>query len=437
MPMRRPSTSRPPRLALTAVLMGAAALPTVLLTAQPRIPVPFVPPTRTEKVADAPRTATTGPGWGQKFSTENTRPRATIANPFMDLQRPFFAKAESLQCAADGRVIVSGRAGFDKEARPLATGFWQIAPDGQVTPLAVRNYAQVGGPACNAPFAQSSAAPTSFSIAADGRLLFAGVSAIRAVTGDGLVTRVAGAPGECTGASGTTGLADGMADAARFKDASAPVEDTEGNLWVADQGGCALRRVAKTGEVTTVLGPGALCNDATPAEDQPLLQDMAWDAVNHELVVAGSRTVARPVHDLYTLVFRIAPDGTMKRVLFAKKATRVSPAKHHLDGVRAMTVDAKGRILLVSQLMVFEQRGFDVLQLMRVDEPNTTVVMLSGTKIPRGTWLPEYPFDGPLDTAYFEFTRDLCAMPDGTIYVNDDMLIRRIDPKGVVTTWAF
>ena len=143
------------------------------------------------------------------------------------------------------------------------------------------------------------------------------------------------------------------------------------------------------------------------------------------------------MHDLYTLVFRIAPDGTTKRVLFAKKATRVSPAKHHLDGVRAMTVDAKGRILLVSQLMVFEQRGFDVLQLMRIDEPNATVVMLSGTKIPKSTWLPEYPFDGPLDTAYFEFTRDLCAMPDGTLYVNDDMLIRRIDPKGVVTTWAF
>ena len=417
-------------------LTGLALLP-ALLAAQPRMPVPFVPPARTEKMADAPRTASLEPGWGKKFAAENARPKVTISNPYMDPQRPLFAKAESLQCAADGRVIVSGRAGFDKDARPVATGFWQIAPDGAVTPLAARDNNKVGGPACGAAFGQTMASPSRFSIASDGRLLFAGEGSVQAVTADGQVVRVAGAVGECSAQPRTRGFADGNADGARFSSAGRPVGDSDGNLWVPDQDGCALRKIDRDGTVTTVLGKDALCDDTKPAEDQPLLHELAWDAVNRELVVAGSRTVAKPVHDLYTLVFRIAPDGTTKRVLFGKKATRISPSKHHLDGVRAMTVDVKGRILLVSQLMIFEQRGFDVLQLMRVDEPNATVVMLSGTKIPKGTWLPEHPYDGPLDVAYFEGTRDLCAMPDGTLYVNDDMLIRRIDPKGVVTTWAF
>lgn len=425
------------RLALRALLWPLTLVPAVLVAGQPRVAVPFVPPALTEKVADALRTATLEPGWGKKFSAENTRPKVTISNPYMNPQRPFFARAASLRCAADGRVIVSGRAGFDKDARAVASGLWQIAPDGAVTPLVARDSNKVGGPACGATFAQSSASPDRFSIGADGRLLFAGEGSIQAVTGDGNVVRVAGAAGDCSGQPRTKGLVDGDADGARFSSADRPVEDTDGNLWVADQDRCALRKIDRNGHVTTVLGKDDLCNDARPAEDQPLLQDMAWDPVKHELVVAGSRTVALPVHDLYTLVFRIAPDGTTKRVLFGKKVTRVSPAKHHLDGVRAMTVDAKGRILIVSQLMVFEQRGFDVLQLMRVDEPNATVEMLSGTKIPKGTWLAEYPYDGPLDRAYFEGTRDLCAMPDGTIYVNDDILIRKIDPAGMVTTWAF
>jgi hypothetical protein len=45
--------------------------------------------------------------------------------------------------------------------------------------------------------------------------------------------------------------------------------------------------------------------------------------------------------------------------------------------------------------------------------------------------------DGPSPLAYFQYSRDLCFAPDGTAYVNDEMLIRRIDPTGQVTTWAF
>lgn len=424
-------------------LLGSAAAAAIVCLLLPAAPMAgrqrssaFVPPSATTRVADAPRTATLSSGYGQKFSADNTRPVVTVVNPYMDVKRPLFAKVESLQCAFDGRVIVSGRAGFDADGSAVATGFWQIAPDGAVTPLAVRSVRQRDGRGCGVPFAQSSVAPGPFSIGADGRLFFGGLASIMSLTPDGLVTRLAGPAGECSG-SGATGVADGRADAARFTEPQRSVQDGSGNLWVADQSGCALRRIGTDGSVSTVLAKDRLCNSAVPAEDRPLLQTLAWDATHNELVAAGSTTVARPEHDLYTTVFRISPAGDVRRVLFAKKASRVSPAKHHLDGIRAMTVDPKGRILLISLLMIFEQRGFDALQLMRVDEPNATVVPLSGTKIPKGTWLAEHPLDGPLEMAHFDQSRDMCAVPDGTLYVNDEMLVRRVDPKGVVTTWAF
>ena len=176
------------------------------------------------------------------------------------------------------------------------------------------------------------------------------------------------------------------------------MEDPDGNLWVPDQRGCALRKITPKGEVSTVLGPDVLCDDSVPRENQPFLDNLTWDTAHGELVAGGSRTTARPLHDLYTLVWRIAPDGTYRRVLFGKKVTRVSPSKHHLDGVSAMAVDPKGRIFIISRLMVFEQRGWDELQLMLVDEAGATVVPVSGTKIPKSTWIADHPARRPART---------------------------------------
>jgi hypothetical protein len=425
---------------LRALVAACIALVGLAAIAQPTSPTarpaPYVVPTATEKVADAPRTATLQPGSGRKFSAENTRPTVTLANPYMDPARPLFARADSLRCAADGSVVVGGRAGFDKDARPLATGFWRIAPDGAVTALHTRSMAQRSRQSCAASFGQSSAAPARFSLGSDGRILFAGRGSIQAVTPDGVVSPLAGSAADCNN-QGSVGSGDGVAAAAGFNEADRPVEDSDGNLWMADQKGCALRRLSKDGQVTTVLGPDVVCNETTRPEDRPLISNLEWDGAHGELVTAGAFTVARPVHDLYTLVWRIKPDGTYRRVLFGKKVTRVSPAKAHLDGVRAMAVDGKGRIHIISDLMLFEQRGWDALQLLRVDEANATVVPVTGTKIPKGTWLAEHPMDGPAALAYFQYSRDLCFAPDGTAYVNDDLLIRRIDVAGQVTTWAF
>ncbi|MEP7118762.1 MAG: hypothetical protein ABI880_14330 [Acidobacteriota bacterium] len=68
---------------------------------------------------------------------------------------------------------------------------------------------------------------------------------------------------------------------------------------------------------------------------------------------------------------------------------------------------------------------------------NATIVAISATKVPNHANRADRPLDGPLTLALFSFTNDICFSTGGMIYVNDDILIRRIDGAGQVTTWAF
>jgi hypothetical protein len=45
--------------------------------------------------------------------------------------------------------------------------------------------------------------------------------------------------------------------------------------------------------------------------------------------------------------------------------------------------------------------------------------------------------DGPADRARFVKINGLCFVPDGTAYLQDDGVVRRIERSGTVSTWAF
>lgn len=433
--------------AFFALGLGCTAA-TLVLAQRPLVPrvseaeKVYVAVSATEKRAEGTRTATIQQGYGRKFAAENTKPRVTISNPYLDPATTLFAEKVKLQCTGDGGLVVAGRAGFDKDGRALGVGFWRLAPDGAVTPMVTRStnaYGLTSRTRCDAPFGKSYSPVGPFTLAADGRILVSSSAAVLAVSSEGFVSRFAGSPRECEndGTKGIAGFGDGEGGGALFDEPSRPVEDPDGNLWVPDQKGCALRKITPKGEVSTVLGPDVLCDNTVARENQPFLDNLTWDAAHGELVAGGSRTTARPLHDLYTLVWRIAPDGTYRRVLFGKKVTRVSPSKHHLDGVSAMAVDGKGRIFIISRLMLFDRRGWDELQLLRVDEAGAAVVEVSGTKIPRSTWIADHPLDGPVEQAVFNFSHDMCFSPDGTLFVSDDIFVRRLDTKGQVTTWLF
>lgn len=74
-----------------------------------------------------------------------------------------------------------------------------------------------------------------------------GNSAIRKITADGVVTTIAGQ-------AGVTGNADGIGASARFKNPGGIAVDKQGNLLVADTGNATIRKITSSGEVTTFAG---------------------------------------------------------------------------------------------------------------------------------------------------------------------------------------
>lgn len=124
----------------------------------------------------------------------------------------------------------------------------KITPDGAVSTLAgtAGEFGSVNGIGSAARFG----APGDMTIDADGNLyLIDSGSTIRKITPTGTVSTLAGS-------SGQWGDADGNGPAARFRMPEGIGIDAAGNLYVADTGNHAIRRVTPGGEVSTVAGNG-------------------------------------------------------------------------------------------------------------------------------------------------------------------------------------
>lgn len=399
----------------------------------------YVPPQATTHVAEGPRRTYLEPKIGSKFSDAPTfQGQVIITNPYLDPAKMFLVKSLALQCTADNGLIVGGRAGLDKESRAIGTGYWRIAADGAITPLYTRStnaYGKTEATKCNAPYGKTRLDPAPFAVAPDGRLVKTVDYAVTRIESDGYVERVAGPPSSCEengNPSQVRGLVDGPADTARFNMIGSSAMDPQGNLWITDQSGCALRRVAPDGQVTTVIPPDKACVTTGLPEDRLGLEDLAWDTAHGELVAFRSFAVAQPVHNWYTTVWRIRPNGEFRRVLFAKKGG-VSPAKVQLDGFTALAVDPQGRIHLGTRIMT----NSSVLLVVRVDEALATVVPVTGGSFRAGDSVEFKPRDGAAGRAYFDHLDDMCFTPDGNLFLLDEHLVRKLNRSGQVTTWAF
>lgn len=393
------------------------------------------------EVADSPRYAHVDLGYGRKLSSNEQLQQVTITNPYMDPTRIAFGEIRDMQCTSDGGLIVSGNADPDADGRTLGTGYWRVSPAGAVTPLharGIRSQARTARTLCEADFSKTNLYGGTFGLTGDGNLLTATGASVLTIDSRGYVKRLAGSPRDCENdnSPGISGFADGNADSARFNDVQRIVAEPGGNLWVADQGGCALRRITPEGHVSTVVPPEKICGKDIKGEDRLRLEFMAWDEGRGELVTGGGLSVALPVHNWYTTLWRVRPDGAYRRVLYATKVGK-SPAKLKLDHLYALAVDKQSRIHITSRLMLFEQRGYDLLQLLRVDEAKATVVPLTGTKLRPGTIPQREPRDGAVTHAVFEKMRGLCFAPDGTTYVLDDHFVRRVDRNGQTGTWVY
>lgn len=154
---------------------------------------------------------------------------------------------------------------------------------------------------------------------------------IRLLRPDGTVATLAG---------GTEGFQDGQGAAARFDTPSGLALDATGNLYVADTGNHAIRKVTRDGVVTTLAGTG------TPGwRDGPGAQAQFDGPMGLAIDAAGRVIVADAYNDR---IRAIAPDGQVTTLAGGASPGNVdgAGAQARFDTPCAVVVDAAGRIVV-------------------------------------------------------------------------------------------
>jgi len=71
-----------------------------------------------------------------------------------------------------------------------------------------------------------------------------------------------------------------------------------------------------------------------------------------------------------------------------------------------------------------------VLVVWRVDEALATVAPVTGGNFRAGDSIEFKPRDGPAGRAYFNHLEVMCFAPDGTLFLLDEHLVRKLDRGG-------
>ncbi|PYT07534.1 MAG: hypothetical protein DMF60_06880, partial [Acidobacteria bacterium] len=150
---------------------------------------------------------------------------------------------------------------------------------------------------------------------------------IRQISSDGRVTTVAG--------TGLPGYSDGQAASASFDTPAGVAVDQQGNIFVADAGNHAVRKITAQGEVTTIAGP-------TSAEDGPgnglRLNRPVGIIVTHDgFLFVSDEASGR--------IIRIDPEGKAKS--YAGRASGYAEGvedQARMNGPTGIAIDRKGVI---------------------------------------------------------------------------------------------
>ncbi len=277
---------------------------------------------------------------------------------------------------------------------------------------------------------------------------------VRKITSDGIVSTLAGTVN-------TPGTTDGQGTAARFSLINGIAVDNDENIYVADAGAKAIRKITKTGLVSTFAGgeksttfsePRGVAVDAT---GNVYVADYGGHAI-YKLTptgvatkLAGTKAKSGSTDGTAEALFN-GPSGiTLDSAnnLYVADTTNNTIRKINSAGLvetfaglagRSSSADGKGTSAQFEEPYAVATDGAFVYvsdpsaHIIRKISADGTVTTLAGKAGSYGST------DGQGTAALFYGPRGIAASGDGTVYVADSLnaVIRKISPSGAVTTLA-
>jgi sugar lactone lactonase YvrE len=228
------------------------------------------------------------------------------------------------------------------------------------------------------------------------------------------VTTLAGPPPALMVFMAPSGYVNATGSDARFTNPAALTLDKAGNVYVADFGNCAIRKITPEGVVTTHAGNYPKLVGFSDGRDSVALfrnpQGITVDANGTIYVADDGNNRVRKISE--GMVSTLAGDGTEEHLDGPGATAR-------FIGPRNVATDSKGNVFVLDQ------------HRLRKINPAGVVSTLAGGELPGAD-------DGIGDAASFNSPSDLVVDPNGYIYVTDlvNQCIRRVTPSGKVTTIA-
>lgn len=329
-----------------------------------------------------------------------------------------FAGSADLPGGADGKGSAarfynpSGIA-VDRVGNVLVSGFWQstirrITPTGMVTTLA-GSPGETGG-ADGTGHAARFYYPQGLALDTAGNEYITDYlnHTIRKVTPAGVVTTLAGS-------HGVSGSANGIGSAARFKNPRGIAVDAAGNVFVSDFGNAVIRKITPSGQVSTFAGTPGLYGNVSgtgAAARFGWVAGLAFDSAGFLYLADETNANIR----------RITPGGSVTTLTGSYGSGTDGPlASATFTSPTGVAVDPWGNIY-VSQSSACTIR--------KINQATGMVSTLAGSHDTPGS------ADGTGSAARFRSPAWIAADLAGSIYVADseNFTIRKITPSGTTTT---
>lgn len=381
--------------------------------------------------------------------------RWKVTNPYLPGDRNFLSMIYGIASAPDGTLFVAANSvvSAGETGRPPranrdwyadnGTGIWRVAPDGRVTAFSVSEYGNESKTAiCDVNVAKAAShSPVRWggvAAASNGDVYVSNSEyhMILKLRGDGHVEHVAGGGEDACvydrwKDKRESGHRDGPGRQALFKGPGGLAFDREGNLLVADQELCALRRIDPSGNVTTLYKGFTTSRKTcavTPDDDK---RPEKWIKFEHVVVdsqgrpVVGGSWVIIGVN-IYSNIHRLHPNGRVEQLLSATLGYSNSGklGVGYLSGIAYLP---NGTLLIA-------------------DDPNNLLRTLNGARL--SDWLGKQgskgdkDINGPASQANLRRPGRLSVSGDGTLFVAPASPraspLRKVDGKTrEVSTWLY